>query len=51
MSGQVVFSSTLTINTGLNAYTVSTANYPAGHYILSVKGSHTNISEKIIVTK
>ncbi len=51
MSGQVVFSSTLTINTGLNAYTVSTANYPAGHYILSVKGSHTNISEKIVVTK
>ncbi|GBL36246.1 hypothetical protein EMGBS15_18410 [Filimonas sp.] len=51
ITGQTVFSSSLKINTGLNAFTVPTMNLANGQYTPSLKGAPTNLSEKIFISK
>ncbi len=51
ISGQVVSTSTLKLNTGLNAFTVPVNSLANGNYIFSVKGKNINLNEKITISK
>lgn len=49
MSGRTVFNRLITINKGMNAFSVNTASLPAGTYVLSVSGRNIKLSQKIMV--
>ncbi len=49
MSGRVVMQQPVSINRGVNAFTVNTANIPTGMYLLALKGSNLMLTQKISI--
>ena len=51
LSGQILKSSSIKINQGLNNYVINIAALAKGNYLLSVKGNNININQTISVVK
>lgn len=51
ISGSIVKSFPIQVNSGLNAYAIPTQFIPAGNYILNVEGSNININEIFTIQK
>lgn len=49
MEGRMVFSSSVALQNGLNAFTLPLQNLATGQYILQVKGNNISIQDKLMV--
>lgn len=49
MEGRMVFSSSVALQNGLNAFTLPLQNLATGQYILQVKGNNISIKDKLMV--
>ena len=49
LTGRTVYSQPVTLNSGINTFSVPTANLPGGMYVLSVAGQNLKLAQKITV--
>ena len=49
LAGRTVYSQPVTLNTGINTFSVPTANMPTGMYVLAVAGRNLKLAQKITV--
>ncbi len=51
MTGKVVYQRNKNVRTGLNAWTLNTSAFPAGHYILSLSNGDAAVHQKMTINK
>lgn len=49
VAGSTVFAGSVSVGRGMNAYSINTAQLPAGTYVLSVRGDGIALSRKVVV--
>jgi hypothetical protein len=51
MSGRVVYKTTKKVNNGLNVWTLNTASFPAGHYVIRLGNDEAVVQQKMTLSK
>jgi hypothetical protein len=49
VSGRTVYNQQVTVQKGMNTYSVNTSSLPAGMYVLSISGQNIRLAQKITV--